>query len=231
VTTTPPDSTSASRGEAEVTASNAGARAKVLGWARRSIDLIPTSWLITGAGAALLATTALFGGLEAAAVDPIPDLTIGETFSGSEFEMTVVGVELRDERGMAAIYPDEEKGERLLVVTVDVVNTFSQPRASGSPAKVSPLLDGIRIEGLDAKGVVSRADDGKLAPTLQPDVPARVLITWAVGPDDFRDGDEVSLTLPDSDHYVGQSLIRGDYWNDPRVGATLTTTIEEVSAG
>ncbi|MFD8768706.1 hypothetical protein [Microbacterium oxydans] len=231
MTTTPPDSTSASRGEAEVTASNAGARAKVLGWARRSIDLIPTSWLITGAGAALLATTALFGGLEAAAVDPIPDLTIGETFSGSEFEMTVVGVELRDERGMAAIYPDEEKGERLLVVTVDVVNTFSQPRASGSPANVSPLLDGIRIEGLDAKGVVSRADDGKLAPTLQPDVPARVLITWAVGPDDFRDGDEVSLTLPDSDHYVGQSLIRGDYWNDPRVGATLTTTIEEVSAG
>lgn len=231
MTTTPPDRTSASRGEAEVTASNAGARAKVLGWARRSIDLIPTSWLITGAGAALLATTALFGGLEAAAVDPIPDLTIGETFSGSEFEMTVVGVELRDERGMAAIYPDEEKGERLLVVTVDVVNTFSQPRASGSPAKVSPLLDGTRIEGLDAKGVVSRADDGKLAPTLQPDVPARVLITWAVGPDDFRDGDEVSLTLPDSDHYVGQSLIRGDYWNDPRVGATLTTTIEEVSAG
>ncbi|MGO4488733.1 hypothetical protein [Microbacterium sp. 2RAF4] len=230
MTTTPPDSTSASRGEAEVTA-NAGARAKVLGWARRSIDLIPTSWLITGAGAVLLATTALFGGLEAAAVDPIPDLTIGETFSGSDFEMTVVGVELRDERGMAAIYPDEEKGERLLVVTVDVVNTFSRPRASGSGAEVSPLLDGIRIEGLDAKGVVSRADDGKLAPTLQPDVPARVLITWAVGPDDFRDGDEVSLTLPDSDHYVGQSLIRGDYWNDPRVGATLTTTIEEVSAG
>ena len=230
MTTTPPDRTSASRGDAEVTA-NAGARAKVLGWARRSIDLIPTSWLITGAGAVLLATTALFGGLEAAAVDPIPDLTIGETFSGSDFEMTVVGVELRDERGMAAIYPDEEKGERLLVVTVDVVNTFSRPRASGSGAEVSPLLDGIRIEGLDAKGVVSRADDGKLAPTLQPDVPARVLITWAVGPDDFRDGDEVSLTLPDSDHYVGQSLIRGDYWNDPRVGATLTTTIEEVSAG
>lgn len=231
MTTTPPDSTSASRGEAEVTAANAGARAKVLGWARRSIDLIPTSWLITGAGAVLLATTALFGGLEAAAVDPIPDLTIGETFSGSDFEMTVVGVELRDERGMAAIYPDEEKGERLLVVTVDVVNTFSRPRASGSGAEVSPLLDGIRIEGLDAKGVVSRADDGELAPTLQPDVPARVLITWAVGPDDFRDGDEVSLTLPDSDHYVGQSLIRGDHWNDPRVGATLTTTIEEVSAG
>jgi hypothetical protein len=227
VTTTPPE-TPTQVPDPAVVAANAGARAKVLGWARRSIDLIPTSWLITGAGAVLLATTAIFGGLEAAAVDPTPVVAVGETFTGSDLEMTVVGVELRDERGNAAAYPDEEKGERILVVTVDVVNTFDRPRGSATSDPRSPVVDGIRIEGIDEKGSVSRDDDGSIDPDLQPDVPARLQLAWVVGQDDFRDGEEIALTLPDSDHYVGQSLIRGDYWQNVRVGATLTATIDEV---
>ncbi|QNA93650.1 DUF4352 domain-containing protein [Microbacterium sp. Se63.02b] len=82
----------------------------------------------------LLATTAVFGGLEAAAVDPTPVVEIGETFAGSDLEMTVLGVELRDElsaeSGQTLVFPDEEKGERILVVTVDVTNTFDKPRPS-----------------------------------------------------------------------------------------------------
>lgn len=201
----------------------------MLGWARRSIDLIPTSWLITGAGAVLLATTAVFGGLEAAAVDPIPVVEVGETFTGSDLEMTVVGVELSDERDNVTPFPDEEKGERLLVVTVDVVNTFDKPRQSIEGHALSPVVDGIRIEGLEQKGEVSRADDGEGSPWMQPDVPARLLLAWVVGPDDFHDGDEIALTLPDSDHYVGQIVVRGDSWVDVRVGATLTATIDEVT--
>ncbi|MEU4014765.1 hypothetical protein AB0E56_05800 [Microbacterium sp. NPDC028030] len=232
--TTPPPETPTPGQDPAVAASNASARAKVLGWARRSIDLIPTSWLITGAGAVLLATTAVFGGLEAAAVDPTPVVEVGETFAGSDLEMTVVGVELRDElsdeRGRTLVFPDEEKGERILVVTVDVTNTFDTPRPSTANAPQSPVVDGIRIEGLDEKGDVLRADDGERAPRLQPDVPARLLLTWTVGPDDFHDGDEITLTLPESDHYVGQSVMRGDYWVDVRVGATLPATIDEVSA-
>ena len=203
----------------------------MLGWARRSIDLIPTSWLITGAGAVLLAATAAFGGLETAAVEPTPVVAVGETFAGSDLEMTVVGVELSDDRENAAVFPDEEKGERVLVVTVDVVNTFPKPRgAAASSASSSPVVDGILLEGLEEKGQVSRADDGVISPRLQPDVPVRLLLSWIVGPDDFHDGQEVTLTLPDSDHYVGQSVMRGDYWVDVRVGATLTATIEEVDA-
>lgn len=231
---TPPPETPTPGQDPAVAASNASARAKVLGWARRSIDLIPTSWLITGAGAVLLATTAVFGGLEAAAVDPTPVVEVGETFAGSDLEMTVVGVELRDElsdeRGRTLVFPDEEKGERILVVTVDVTNTFDKPRPSTANAPQSPVVDGIRIEGLDEKGDALRADDGERAPRLQPDVPARLLLTWKVGPDDFHDGDEITLTLPESDHYVGQSVMRGDYWVDVRVGATLPATIDEVSA-
>jgi hypothetical protein len=229
VTTTPPETSPTPRTDRAVAATNAGARAKVLAWARRSIDLIPTSWLITGAGAVLLATTAVFGGLEAAAVDPTPVVAVGETFAGSDLEMTVVGVELRDERGTAAVFPDEEKGERILVVTVDVVNTFDKPRASSAIAQQSPVVDGIRIEGVEEKGMLSRADDGRIDPDLQPDVPARLLLSWVVGPDDYRGGEEIALTLPDSDHYVGQSVMRGDYWQDVRVGGTLTATIEEVT--
>ncbi|MEJ1923532.1 hypothetical protein [Microbacterium sp. KHB019] len=215
---------------APAASTNADARAKVLGWARRSIDLIPTSWMITGAGAVLLAATALFGGLEAAAVDPIPVISVGETFAGSDLEMTVTGVELRDDRGPMAIFPDEEKGERILVVTVDAVNTFATPRGATSLSESSPMIDGIRIEGLEAKGEVFRADDGRISPTLQPDVPARLLLAWIVGPGDFHDGDEIALTLPDSTHYVGQSVMRGDYWTDVRVGATLSATIDEVNS-
>ena len=213
-----------------VDAANAGARAKVLGWARRSIDLIPTSWLITGAGAVLLAATAIFGGLEAAAVDPTPEVAVGEMFAGSDLEMTIVGVELSDDRDNVLVFPDEEKGERVLTIVVDVVNTFDKPRASSDNEAASPVLDGILLEGLDERPSISRADDGAGSPILQPDVPARLLLAWVVGPDDFHDGDEVHLTLPDSTHYVGQSVMRGDYWTDVVVGATVTTTIAEVTA-
>ncbi|MEV4668707.1 hypothetical protein [Microbacterium sp. LWO12-1.2] len=230
MTTTPPESSAPSGDSAAVTAANAGARARVLGWARRSIDLIPTSWLLTAGGAVLLATTALFGGLEAAAVDPLPELAAGDTFAGSDLEMTVVGVELRGDHGNTSLYPDEEKDERVLVVTVDVVNTFPTPRMSVSGGTPSPMLNGIHVEGIDEPASVSRADDGRGSPVLQPDVPARLLVAWIVGPDDFRDGEEVTLTLPASTHYVGQSVMRGDYWDDVRVGATVTTTIQEVTA-
>lgn len=230
VTSTPPAGPGPQRDPQAVVATNAGARAKVLGWARQSIDLIPTSWLITGAGALLLGTTALFGGLEAAAVDPTPSVAVGETFAGSDFEMTVVGVELRDERGEALVFPDEEKGERVLVVVVDVVNTFDEPRPSSDNKAHSPVIEGIRLEGLEERPAISRADDGTGSPRLQPDVPTRLLLAWLVGPDDFRDGDEVTLTLPDSTHYVGKNIVKGDYWDDVVVGATVTTTIDERGA-
>ena len=222
----PPDAA----GAAATARANADARAKVLGWARRSIDLIPTPWLITGAGAVLLACTAAFGGLEAVPEEPIPEIAVGDTYSGSDLEITVLDVELRDEPGNAAIYPDEETGGRLLVMVVDVVNTFHSPRPSTSSADPSPTVEGIRISGLDEEAEVSRADDGLSYPTLQPDVPVRMLLAWRVGPDDFREGDEISITLPDSTHYAGQVLTSGDFWEDVRIGATMTARIEEAPA-
>ncbi len=209
---------------------DASARATLLGWARRTVDLIPTPWLITGAGAVLLTTTAAFGGLATTPAEPIPQLAVGDTFEGSDFEMTVVGVELRDERGNALVFPDEEKGERVLVVTLDVVNTFPKPRPSMSVSLNLWSIDGVAVEGIDGPPTLSRADDGSGAPRLQPDVSVRVLAAWIVGPDDFHDDQELTLTLPDSTHRVGKSIVSGDYWDDVRVGAVVTATLTEAVA-
>ena len=210
---------------------NAGARAKVLGWARRTIDLVPTSWLITGAGAVLLATTAAFGGLATAPADPIPEIAVGDTFKGSGLEITVVGVELWDEAGNSAIYPDEEKGEKVLVVAVDVVSTFEKPRSTSSGPLNQGSVDAIRVAGLDDAPSVSYRDDGEYSSMLQPDLPARLLLAWRVGSDDFHDGDVVSLTLPDATHRVGDNVLRGeDLWEDLRVGATVPATVEKAAA-
>lgn len=222
----PPDA-----GAAATARANADARAKVLAWARRSIDLIPTPWLITGAGAVLLAGTAVFGGLEAAPVEPTPELAVGETYTGSDLEITVIGVELRDDRGNAMVFPEEEKGERVLVVEIEVVNTFPRPRSSYGGIRPSPSVDGIRLEGNDEDAAISYAADGGGATKLQPDVPTRLLLAWLVGPGDLQDGDTITMTLPASTHTVGDNVLRGqDYWADVHVGATVTATVEEVTA-
>ncbi|MFF3027014.1 hypothetical protein [Microbacterium sp. NPDC057944] len=217
-------------GAAEARA-NASARAKVLGWARRTVDLIPTGWLITGAGAVLLTTTAAFGGLATAPVAPIPELAVGEPYTGSDLELSVVGVELRDDQGNTAIYPDPESGEKVLVVTVDVTNRFEKPRLASGSEFDEGSAGAIRVGELEDAPFLTYADDGGTATTLQPDVPVRLLLAWSVGPDDFHDGDAVTLTLPASTHRVGDNVLRGtDLWEDPRVGATMTAAVEQVSA-
>ncbi|WP_309128184.1 hypothetical protein [Microbacterium sp.] len=228
---TPPEGTAPQQDAAAVARSNADARAKVLAWARRSIDLIPTKWLITGAGAVLLAATAVFGGLETVPASPVPELAVGDTFAGSDLEVTVRAVELRDERGDAAVFPDEGKGEKALVVVLDVVNTFTSARSAATADRPSPALDGIRVDGVEGAPALTRAgDEGLVTPRLQPDVPVRVIAAWVVGPKDLRPGESVRISLPDSTHYVGKSVMSGDYWADVRLGAWVDARIEAVAA-
>lgn len=202
------------------------ATVRALQWARRTFELIPTPWLITASGAALLATTAAFGGL-ADAPEPLPELAVGESYSGADFTFTVQSVQLRDDRGTTLVFPDEEKGERVLLVVVDVVNDFPTARTLSTSDDPSWTVDGIRIDGIDTEGTVTRPD-GSAASMLQPDLPTELVIAWVVGPNDFHDGDAVRLALPDATHYVGQSVISGDYWTDVTVGAWVTAEVEEV---
>jgi len=193
-------------------------------------SLIPTPWMLTAGGGVLLAATAAFGGLEEVPPPPTPTVAAGEQYEGSDLQLVVQRIELRAERGTAAVYPDATKNERVLAVIVEAVNTFDRPRSATALSAASPTVDGIRVDGLDAKPAVSRMD-GSGGTMLQPDVPAHLVLAWLVGPDDLHDGDEVTLTLPDSTHRVGTNVQRGvDFWDDVVVGAVLTATVHEVSA-
>ncbi|UNK71326.1 hypothetical protein [Microbacterium sp. H1-D42] len=205
----------------------AGRRA--FGWSRRMLDRVPTPWLITGGTGAALALTAAFGGLNGVSEPQIPELTVGESFSGSDLLMTVIGVELSDERAGSGVYPDAEKGERVLTVILDVTNEFTAPRTAASGGADSPVVDGITIEGVTTTPPgLARADDGTYGIHLQPDVPVRIVASWVVGAEDVQDGDEVRITLPDSTHGVGQAITMGDYWSDPVIGAYVTAEVDEV---
>ncbi|MDT0158170.1 hypothetical protein Q9R19_11090 [Microbacterium sp. ARD32] len=198
---------------------------------RRMASLIPTPWLITGCGAVLLAATAAFGGLQTVPPEPVPTVSLGEEYSGSDLQFTVQGVELRAERGNAASFPDQAKQQKVLAVIVDVVNTFGTPRLAVGGALVSPMVDGIRVDGIDVKPAIAYADDSAGAVWLQPDVPVRLVVSWVVGAHDLSDGDEVRLSLPDSTHRVGTNVQRSvDLWDEVVVGATLTAPVREIPA-
>lgn len=202
---------------------------RALNWARRTFELIPTPWLITASGAVLLGTTAAFGGLDAVAEPPLPELAIGDEYSGADFTFTVRAIELRADNGTTFVFPDEENGEQVLAVVVEVVNDFPVARALSTTSKLSSTVDGIAVEGLDAKPVVTRVD-GSAASMLQPDVPAELVLAWVVPRGAYEEGDTVTLSLPDATHYVGTSVVSGDYWWDVTVGATVTGKIVEIPA-
>ncbi|MFT4260414.1 hypothetical protein [Microbacterium sp.] len=215
--------------EPENARAGAAARARVLGWLRRSIGLIPTPWIVTALGGVALATTAGFGGLDAAPVAPTPEVAVGEAFEGAGFEMTVQAAELRDDGSGLLVFPDETAGERVLVVTIDATNVTAAPRACANQLGELWSVDGIRIDGIDGAPSLTRADDGTGAPILQPDVPARLLAAWVVGSDDLEAGDEIVIELPDATRGVGKDLIKNEYWYDAHVGATVTMTLAEAA--
>ncbi|MFD5226256.1 hypothetical protein ACFWHT_11605 [Microbacterium sp. NPDC058342] len=203
-------------------------RARVPVWARRTFDMIPTPWLITGGTGALLAFTAAFGGLDTVPAPPAPELAVGDEFTGSDLSITVVGVEITDTRRGSGVFPDQDKGERVLTIFVDVTNEYSRPRPVSTSLTHSPVVDGITVEGLSTgKPSIARADDSTSAVVLQPDVTAPLIVSWTVPGDAVRAGDEVRITLPDSTRVVGESVVRGEFWTDVVVGARVTAHVHE----
>ncbi|MFC4137679.1 MULTISPECIES: hypothetical protein [unclassified Microbacterium] len=206
----------------------AESEARLTSWVRKTTDKVPTGWLITGAGAILLGATAAFGGLQTVPEAGPVELAPGEHFIGADIDMSVVAVELSDTRQTAGVVPDE--GQRVLVVIIDATNLFDRARPVFGGNDTAAAVDSIRVEGLDETPKISRVDDGDGATWLQPDVPARLMVSWAVEPGDFADGDEVTVTLPDGEHTVGSFVTSEEYWSDVHVGARVLTSIEEVPA-
>lgn len=192
-------------------------------WAKKAADRIPTGWIITSVGAILLGATAAFGGL-APAPQPKPvELSAGERYTGSMLDMAVISAGVGGDIDGTIV--DPEQGQRTLIVVLDVTNQFTAPRL----ARSKDTMGGVGIEGVKLDGVdVTRTIDGSSVLEFQPGVPTRVRLAWLIDGDQVRAGDRIRVALPDSTHYVGSFVQRGDYFSDVRTGAYATVRVEEL---
>lgn len=206
----------------ESAASRAASEARAAAWARKMADRVPTGWLISGAGAVLLASTAAFGGLAEVPQPKPEELAAGEHFLGSDLDMAVISVGVADgEVQGAGVTPDE--GQSTVVAVLDVTNLYTAPR----PVRSKDTLGGIALEGIKTDRYdVNRTSDGTGAAFLQPDVPTRVRIAWTVDADAVSPGEEIRVVLPDSTRFTGSFVARGDYWDDVRTGAYVTVRVD-----
>ncbi|MFE6735132.1 hypothetical protein [Microbacterium sp. NPDC057650] len=202
-------------------AGRAESEARLTSWVRKTTDKVPTGWIITGAGAILLGATAAFGGL-APQEQPKPvEISAGESYTGSQLDMTVVSAGVGGYVRGSGVTPEE--GQRTLVVVLDVTNEFDEPRPTGE----KDALGGIGVDGMKlAAPSRNRVADGSSASTLQPGVPTRVQLAWVVDADAVSAGDEIRVTLPDATHYQASFVGRGGYWYDFRTGAYVTVPVE-----
>ena len=206
-------------------ATRAASEARATAWARKMADRVPTGWLISGAGAVLLASTAAFGGLAEVPKPKPVELTAGEHYIGSDLDMSVVSAGVGGEVRGTNLYPAE--GQRTLIAILDVTNEFDKPRRAG----VKDTLAGIGVEDVATISFAAdRVVDGSNLSVLQPDVQTRVRVAWLVDAADVAAGDEIRLVLPDSTHYVGKLFTLGDYWSDLRPGAYVTVKVDELPA-
>jgi hypothetical protein len=199
----------------------AESEARLTSWVRKTTDKVPTGWIITGAGALRLGATAAFGGL-APQEQPRPvEISAGESYTGSQLDMTVVSAGVGGYvRGSGVIL---EEGQRTLVVVLDVTNEFDEPRTGTT----KDTLGGISVAGVELGTVgATRVADGSTASAFQPDVPTRVQVAWAVDADAVSPGDEIRVGLPDATRFQATFLGRGSYWYDFRTGAYASVTVD-----
>jgi hypothetical protein len=148
---------------------------------------------------------------------------------------------LIDELNTTGVFPEE--GERILSLVLDVRNLSEFARSSASTdalglVRVEGLAELLEESGLTAfevqsgiKPSVARLDDGTGSPWLQPGLPVRLVLSWAIPTDAFNDGETVRLSLPAATRAVGQSVLYGIYWTDQHTAAYTGIVIEDLGAG
>ncbi|WP_285137372.1 hypothetical protein [Microbacterium sp. lyk4-40-TSB-66] len=191
-------------------------------------DRVPTGWFAGILTALFLSVTAVFGGLSAVAVPPVPDIAAGTEHRNDQFALTVERAVLIDELpGSGTSVSD---GQRVLALVVSVENVWDRALAASGDAGVADAVSVAELGGATANAV-ARIDDATVAPYLQPGVPAELVLTWAVDPATFAAGDVLHVDLLDFTSYTGQLVTYGESWIDPVVGARTTVEISDVGAG
>lgn len=213
----------AAEGAVQQTSPDAAAPAKRTRWITAVSDRVPAKWIGGIATAAVLASTAAFGGLSAVAVPPLPELAVGETFTGAGLELTVERAILIDKAQESGATTVDD--ERLLILVIDATNLDDVARQSVYKGSVSEL----RIEQIgDVAPSVARIDDDTAIPWLQPGVPAQLALTWPIPASAIVDGDDVRVALHTATKHTGKYFVSGDYWDDVVVAAHMTVPVEEL---
>lgn len=188
---------------------------------------MPTKWFAAIATGLFLAATAAFGGLATAAAPEVTALDPGEEHRNEQLAMTIERAVLMDEFADAGVSVDD--GQRVLAVLIDVENRWTEPLPAYPN---SSLTESLAIDGLaESPDSVARYDDATLSPWLQPGVPARLVLAWAVDADVFEDAQELQITLNDMTLYTGSFVADGQWWTDPVAAATVTVAVEDLGAG
>lgn len=200
-------------------------------WVRAASDRVPTKWFAGIATGGFLLATAAFGGLATAATPELPHLAPGDAHVTDQRSLTVQRAVLIDELSDAGIRVEE--GQRVLVLVVDVENTWDEPQRSDDGDADGDIADSLTVEGMDAAAPtsVARLDDAVVSPILQPGVPARLVYTWAVDAGAYAEGDELTVTLAATSLYTGSFVTAGQWWTAPVADARMTLTLEDVGAG
>lgn len=197
------------------------------GWLRAASDRVPTRWFAAIGTALFLAATAGFGGLATAAEPAVADLEPGETHRNGQLAITIERAVLVDEFPEAGVFVDD--GERVLAVVATVENRWTEPLAAYADSSVTESLT---VDGLaDRPDSVARYDDATVSPWLQPGVPARIVLAWAVETDEFADAQVVRITLNDMTLHTGSFVADGQWWTDPVAAATVPIALEDIGAG
>jgi hypothetical protein len=200
------------------------ARAKVL------TAKVPTRWFITALIALFLAASAAFGGLEKADTPPIPQLDVGESFTGAQLRIAVEGAVLIDAFPEAFITP--QPGNRLLVIRATVENVWDKPVATisriGAADNVRPRgIDGMEDEPL----TVAVISDGSPYPELQPAVPVELAFIWEVPNGAISQSDVLRIDVLDKTYIAGGFVTYGERFQDPFVAASVEAPVTDVGAG
>lgn len=175
------------------------------------------------------------GGLNRA--EPVPaELGPGDEARTSTYAVTVLDAEFTD--AVESEFLEADPGEKLLVVTLRLVNLSDQPIGVGTdPDRVTSNLAGtarplLRIEGIDTSvgATIWRADDSRGSVVLQPDVPSEVAIAWPVPEDAFADG-AVVLDVHDAVVRRGAIILstRVVTWRPGELAARIRVPVEEAS--
>jgi len=198
---------------------------------RAATDRVPTKWFATIGTVLFLAATAAFGGLNSVAAEetPLAELSAGEEHVSPQLGITVQRAVLIDALPGSGAFPDREKGERLLVLLVEIENRWDRPLATDGTYGIDVA---VRLDGdtRPATGIV-REDDQTPTPLLQPGVPALLAFSWVVPGGAYSGDEELRVILHDSSLYEAQFLYSGESWDDPTPAAVVTVPIEDVGAG